>query len=135
GSGRRSVRPVDGPVGGPAARFAGAAGRVARENARRSPGRSAVTASALMIGLALVTFVTVLAQGIRSSWGSTVRKQVSADYILTTSSDWDSFSPLAAAALARTPGVQAVSSVRSSTVDLGDSLETVSGVDAANIGR
>ena len=53
-----------------------------------------------MIGLALVTFVTVLAQGIRSSWGSTVRKQVSADYILTTTSGWDSFSPAAAAAIA-----------------------------------
>ena len=88
----------------PAARFAGAPGRLARENATRNPGRTAVTASALMIGLALVTFVTVLAQGIRSSWGSTVRKQVSADYILTTSSGWDSFSPAAAAAIAREPG-------------------------------
>ena len=80
----RLVRPIAWAVGAPAARFAGAPGRLARENATRNPGRTAVTASALMIGLALVTFVTVLAQGIRSSWGSTVRKQVSADYILTT---------------------------------------------------
>jgi putative ABC transport system permease protein len=129
------VRPIAWAVGAPAARFGGVPGRLARDNATRNPGRTAVTASALMIGLALVTFVTVLAQGIRSSWGSTIRKQVSADYVLTTSSDWDSFSPLAAVALSHTPGVQAVSSVRSSTVDLGDSLETISGVDAPSIGR
>jgi putative ABC transport system permease protein len=129
------VRPIAWAVGAPAARFGGAPGRLARENATRNPGRTAVTASALMIGLALVTFVTVLAQGIRSSWGSTIRKQVSADYVLTASSDWDSFSPSAAAALARTPGVEAVSSVRSSTVDLGDGLETISGVDPATVGR
>jgi putative ABC transport system permease protein len=128
------VRPIAWAVGAPAARFGGAPGRLARDNATRNPGRTAVTASALMIGLALVTFVSVLGQGIRSSWGSTIRKQVSADYVLT-SSDFDSFSPAAAAALARTPGVEAVSSVRSSTVDLGDSLETISGVDAPTIGR
>ena len=118
------VRPIAWAVGAPAARFGGVPGRLARDNATRNPGRTAVTASALMIGLALVTFVTVLAHGIRSSWGSTIRKQVSADYVLTTSSDWDSFSPAAAAALARAPGVLAVSNVRSSTVDLGDSLES-----------
>ena len=131
----RLVRPIAWVVGAPAARFGGAPGRLARENATRNPGRTAVTASALMIGLALVTFVTVLAQGIRSSWGSTVRKQVSADYILTTSSGWDSFSPAAAAAIAHTPGVEAVSSVRSSVVDLGASQATVSGLDTANVDR
>ncbi len=131
----RLVRPIAWAVGAPAARFAGAPGRLARENATRNPGRTAVTASALMIGLALVTFVTVLAQGIRSSWGSTVRKQVSADYILTTTSGWDSFSPEAAAAIARTPGVEAVSSVRSAPVKLGGSQTSVSGLDTATVGR
>jgi putative ABC transport system permease protein len=131
----RLVRPIAWAVGAPSARFGGAPGRLARDNATRNPGRTAVTASALMIGLALVVFVTVLAQGIRSSWGSTVRKQVSADYVLTTSSDFDSFSPAAAAALARAPGVKAVSSVRLSTVKLGDTLTNVSGLDGSTVGR
>jgi putative ABC transport system permease protein len=132
----RLVRPIAWVVGAPAARFAGAPGRLARENATRNPGRTAVTASALMIGLALVTFVTVLAQGIRSSWGSTVRKQVSADYILTTTSGWDSFSPGAAAAIARTPGVEAVSSVRNAPVRLDEnSQSSVSGLDTATVPR
>jgi putative ABC transport system permease protein len=131
----RLVRPIAWAVGAPAARFAGAPGRLARENATRNPGRTAVTASALMIGLALVTFVTVLAQGIRSSWGSTVRKQVSADYILTTSSGWDSFSPSAAAAIAGTPGVETVSSVRNGAVQVGDSQTTVTGLDTTTVRR
>jgi hypothetical protein len=37
--------------------------RLSGENARRSPGRTAATAAALMIGLALVTFIAVLANG------------------------------------------------------------------------
>jgi putative ABC transport system permease protein len=131
----RLVRPIAWVVGAPAARFAGAPGRLARQNATRNPGRTAVTASALMIGLALVTFVTVLAQGIRSSWGSTVRKQVSADYVLTTSSGFDSFSPAASAAIARTPSVAAVSSVRSAPVKLDDSQTSLSGLDTATVGR
>jgi len=131
----RLVRPIAWAVGAPSAWLGGAPGRLARDNATRNPGRTAVTASALMIGLALVVFVTVLAQGVRSSWGSTVRKQVSADYVLTTSSDFDSFSPGASAALARVPGVEAVSNVRSSTVKLGDTVTNVSGLDASTVGR
>jgi putative ABC transport system permease protein len=131
----RLVRPIAWAVGAPAARLGGAAGRLARQNATRNPGRTAVTASALMVGLALVTFVTVLGEGIRTSWGSTVRKQVSADYILTTASGWDSFSPAAAAALARTPGVEAVSGVRSGAVKLDDSQTTITGLDAGTVGR
>jgi putative ABC transport system permease protein len=131
----RLVRPIAWAVGAPAARFAGAPGRLARDNATRNPGRTAVTASALMIGLALVTFVTVLAQGIRTSWGSTVRKQVTADYILTTSSGWDSFSPAAASAIAADPGVETVSSVRSGAVKVGKSQTTLTGLDTAGVNR
>ena len=51
-------------LGWPATRIGGAAGSLARDNARRNPQRTASTASALMIGLALVTLVAVLAAGI-----------------------------------------------------------------------
>ena len=44
----------------PARRLGGAAGRLATDNATRNPARTASTAAALMIGLALVTFVAVL---------------------------------------------------------------------------
>jgi putative ABC transport system permease protein len=52
------VTPFARVLGWPRARFGGAAGRLARGNAVRMPGRTAATAAALMVGLALVTFVT-----------------------------------------------------------------------------
>ena len=61
----RLVRPLAWVLGWPASRIGGAAGKLARGNARRNPGRTAATAAALMIGIALVTFVAVLAQGMR----------------------------------------------------------------------
>ena len=54
-------------LGRPAERIGGSAGRLARRNAMRNPGRTAVTASALTIGVALVTLVTVVAHGLRDS--------------------------------------------------------------------
>jgi len=54
-------------LGWPARRTAGVAGRLARDNAIRNPGRTAVTAAALMTGVAPVTFVAVLGEGLRGS--------------------------------------------------------------------
>jgi putative ABC transport system permease protein len=48
----------------PARRLGGAAGQLASDNATRNPARTAATAAALMVGLALVTFVAVLGQDI-----------------------------------------------------------------------
>jgi putative ABC transport system permease protein len=62
----RIARPLASALGRPSQRIGGPAGRLARENAMRNPGRTAATAAALMIGLALVTFVAVLGQGLRS---------------------------------------------------------------------
>jgi putative ABC transport system permease protein len=59
----RLVTPLAAVLGWPATRLAGTAGRLARANAVRNPGRTAATAAALMIGLTLVTFVAVLGRG------------------------------------------------------------------------
>jgi putative ABC transport system permease protein len=58
--GPRLARPLAGAVGLPVARTLRAAGALGRANAMRTPERTAATAAALMIGLALVTFVVVL---------------------------------------------------------------------------
>ncbi len=61
------VRPMASIVGAPLGWIGGLTGRLARENSQRNPSRTAVTAAALMIGLALVSFVTIFASGINSS--------------------------------------------------------------------
>src|SRR5262249_4463078 len=68
----RIARPLAHVIGWPGARFGGVAGVLARDNSQRNPQRTASTASALMIGLALVTLVAVLAAGITSSFRGAV---------------------------------------------------------------
>jgi putative ABC transport system permease protein len=111
----RFVPPIASAIGWPLEKLRGLTGRLARENAERNPSRTAVTAAALMIGLALVTFVTVLAAGLRASINDTVDKNFAGDLVL---SNEDGFSPIPAAAgraVARIRGVAAISPINSST--------------------
>ena len=59
----RLVRPLANVIGRPIERATGITGQLARENSVRQPGRTAVTAAALMIGVALVTFASIFAAG------------------------------------------------------------------------
>ena len=99
-------------LGWPAAKIGGAAGQLARGNAKRNPQRTASTAAALMIGLALVTLVAVLGQGIRSTFTGAVDEIFVADYAITAQNN---FSPIpidAAETAANAPGAEDVASVR-----------------------
>ena len=81
--------------------------RIGTENARRNPQRTASTAAALMIGLALVTLVATLAAGIIASFEGSVNDLFVGDYAITAQNN---FSPIpidAADAAAKAPGVDA----------------------------
>jgi putative ABC transport system permease protein len=99
-------------LGWPATRIGGVAGSLARSNSMRNPVRTASTASALMIGLALVTFVGVLAAGLRARFESQVNEIFIANYALTASDNFSPISVASANALKRVPGVEVVSGVR-----------------------
>jgi putative ABC transport system permease protein len=99
-------------LGWPAARAGGAAGQLARGNAKRNPQRTASTAAALMIGLALVTLVAVLGQGIRSTFTDAVDRIFIADYAITAQNNFSPIPIEAAEAAADAPGVREVASVR-----------------------
>jgi putative ABC transport system permease protein len=121
---RRAVRPLASVLGWPGARLGGAAGRLARDNAMRNPSRTASTASALMIGLALITFVAILGAGLRTSFGDAVDKLFTADYALTAENGFDPFTKEADDAVAVTPGVTAVSPVRAGDARIfGDNVQ------------
>jgi putative ABC transport system permease protein len=72
-------------IGWPIERIAGTTGRLARENASRNPSRTAITSAALMIGLALVVFVSVVADGLKSSIRDAVRGSLRADVLVQSS--------------------------------------------------
>jgi putative ABC transport system permease protein len=132
---QRIVKPLASVLGRPAQRIAGAAGRLARENSMRNPSRTATTAAALMIGLALVTFVAVLGEGLRSSYGSSLDDQLGASYVVTAEDDFSPFAPEAVKAIASAPGVQVVSDLRESQIKAFGDKMTIDGVDAATWGR
>jgi putative ABC transport system permease protein len=107
------VRPLAAALGVPATKIGGAAGWLARDNAQRNPQRTASTAAALMIGLALVTLVSVLAAGIITSFkGSVNDLWKNADYAITAQNNFSPIPIAAAEAIAKTPGVTAVGNVR-----------------------
>jgi putative ABC transport system permease protein len=129
------VRPLSSLIGKPLERPMGLPGRLARENSVRQPQRTAITASALMIGVALVVLVTIFAAGLRATVDQGIDEQSRAASIVTHD---DGFSPLPAGVterLAQVDGVEAVSSIRFETGRLaGKSTNTsVSGVDTDTV--
>ncbi len=125
----RLVRPLAHVLGWPATRLGGAAGSLARDNARRNPQRTASTAAALMIGLALVTLVATLASGIVVSFKSAVNDLFTGDFAITAQNN---FSPIpidAAEAAATAPGVTVVGSVRTGEALRNGDADFITAVD------
>jgi putative ABC transport system permease protein len=129
----RIARPLASALGWPAARFFGAPGRLARENAKRNPARTATTAAALMIGVALVTFVAVLAHGFKSSFSDSLDRQLSANYVVTAQDGFTPFPPETAAALKAAPGVKAVTSIESDQVKAFGKKDSIDGIQPNSV--
>ena len=107
------VPPLATVAGWPLERLRSLLGRLARENSQRNPSRTAVTAASLMVGLALVTFVTVFAAGLKSSVASVIDENFEGGIVIQNT---DGFSPIpagAAAAARKVPGVSLVATIRS----------------------
>ena len=128
------VPPLADVLGWPATRIGGAAGRLARSNAMRNPARTASTASALMIGLALVTLVGVLAAGLRTRFEGAVNQLFVANYAVTATNNFTPISVASEQALHRVPGVVVVSGVRAGDAKAFGSRINVTGVEP-NVSR
>ena len=129
------VRPLVSIVGRPARALGGAAGDLAVANSVRNTSRTAATAAALMIGLALIAFVATLGAGLRHSVTDALDKQVKADYVLTPSTRGsESFPIQATTALAGVRGVH-VSDIRTDRANVLGTSTNVAGVEPATIGR
>jgi putative ABC transport system permease protein len=106
------VGPLARLLGRPLQRLFGLPGRLAQDNAARQPGRTAITSSALMIGLALVVFATVFAAGLRATLRGDIERVVAAPVVVQASGG--SFSGLPSqvvGAIRRVPGVEAAGGV------------------------
>ncbi len=105
------ARPFVRIVGAPMPRLGGKTGQLARENAMRNPRRTATTASALMIGLALVTGFSIIGASMKASVDAAIGNTMQADYVVSTSVA-QPFTPKIADQLAATTGVASVTRTR-----------------------
>lgn len=126
----RLVVPLSLVVGAPARRVGGVAGRLADGNARRNPGRTASTAAALMIGIALVTFVAVLAEGLRVSNSDAIERQIQSDLIVSSQDGYSAFPAAAGEAIGDSAAVETVSHVRQDIAEIAGSGAYLTGLDA-----
>jgi len=107
----------------------GPAGVLARENAMRNPRRTAATASALVIGLTLVTAVAVFGASTKASVRAAVDRGIRADVILKAQ-QFAGFSPEVADRAAAVDGVRAVSPFQFRKVRILGNEETVASAEA-----
>jgi putative ABC transport system permease protein len=107
----RLVRPLASLTGRPLQAVGGLSGRLARENAVRKPGRTAVTAAALMIGVAVVVFVTVFAAGISDSVAKAIDRNFQGDIVLQNIDGFSQIPSGAGQAAESLDGVETVSSL------------------------
>jgi putative ABC transport system permease protein len=98
--------PVVGFLGAPFRRFGGVASGLARRNAVRDPRRTAATAAALMIGLALVATTLVLGASVKTAFGGALRASIKADAVVSADGVVP-FDDAALAEIASTKGVKA----------------------------
>jgi putative ABC transport system permease protein len=126
---------VSRPVAGSIARLVGRGlpGRLGRENTTRNPRRTAATASALMVGMALVAAVGVLAASLRASIEVVVDQALGADLIVT-SQGFTGMSPEVARQLRGTDGLGRVDQVKVDAAQVVDRVSSVMVVDPGAIG-
>ncbi|MDX2548961.1 ABC transporter permease [Streptomyces sp. WI04-05B] len=123
-------RPVIGAVQPLLRRAFGVSGKLAGQNAVRSPRRTGATASALAIGLTLVSALTVLATTLGQAVDKVTTDIVRADYMVTDSTT--GLDPSAVAALRKVQGVTAVSQEQQSWMQIDGSQQDVTGVTPAD---
>ena len=81
--GRTISLPLSRAIGAPLPRVKGVTGTLARETTMRNPKRTAASASALMIGVGLVAFITILASSTIASNNATIDQTFTGDFVIT----------------------------------------------------
>lgn len=78
------ARPIAGFIASPLPKVVGMTGTLARQNSMRNPKRTARTAAALMVGVSLVTGISVLAASVKTSVRSIIGEQFVGDFVVNT---------------------------------------------------
>jgi putative ABC transport system permease protein len=131
------ARPMSSVIGRPLARLLGMSGRLGRENSMRSPRRTAQTASALMVGLALVSVIAVFGASVSQSATASIDQAIAANIIVsnTNSNGPGAFSTTVPAAVAGVPGVTSTSTVYGGQFEFKQSIVNLRGITTKNLSQ
>ena len=131
------VKPLSTLIGAPIAAARGMIGGLAQQNAARSPRRTANTTAALMIGVLLVSAASVFAASLRASLDSQLGEQIVADEVVQVNSNavqvGGGLPAVTAEEIAKVPGVNAVTPLRSTFAEVDGGFANVNGIDPAQL--
>jgi putative ABC transport system permease protein len=126
------ARPLSDLLGRPLAALLGTPGWLGRANSMRSPSRTAQTAAALMVGLALVSAMAVFGASYSESATSSVDQAISADLLISANGSGQ-LSDSVPATVAAVPGATATNTVYRDQFEFKSTLTTLTGVSAQNL--
>jgi len=135
-----AARPAASVLGAPVAALRGITGGLARQNTRRNPRRTAATASALMVGVAVVALFTVIGASLKASAAQGIDESLRADLIVNTGGyggapGGGGLSPQLAASIARLPGVRLATGLSSGNIVLDGISQQVTAANPAALGQ
>ncbi len=138
--GPAAARPATMVLGAPIAALRGITGSLARHNTRRNPRRTAASASALMVGVAVVALFTVIGASLKASAAAGIGQSLRADLVVNSGGyggapGGGGLSPQLAASIAPLPGVQLTAGLSSGTVMLDGISQQVTAADPAALGQ
>ncbi len=118
-------------IGAPAQAIKGITGRLARDNASRNPQRTAATATALMIGLALITGVAVLTESLLRTFDEVLEEAITADLFVFEEAQGLPFSSVVVDQLNAMPEVGDVTGFSAVEARVDGEVQTISAYDTA----
>lgn len=123
--------PVTRIIGWPLRRTMGASGHLAQQNAGRNPQRTATTAAALMIGLAVVSMTLTVGESVKAQFRSTLESSVMADYLAVDEASDAGFPPEVAQGFDELGVVDNITRFRYDDAEIGGVVQSMQGTDLA----
>ena len=130
------AKPLTRVIGWPLPKLLGATGRLARENAMRSPKRTAATAAALTIGVGVVGFIATTAASATDSIRSTVEDSFVSDFVVQSTAGFQGgLPPEVAGQIGDLPEVAVVAQLRQGVAEVNGSGTFLSAISADTYGE
>src|SRR5215472_7163290 len=134
--GRTVSLPLSRTIGAPLPRIKGVTGTLAQENTMRNPKRTAASASALMIGVGLVGFITILASSTTASINATIDRSFTGDFVIDSGAGMaGGVDPALAQRLNALPQVAAATGERFGAAVILGKVEGFTAVDPGTAGK